>query len=398
MNDNSTFCILAWVHTHIKPNGDVHLCSRKSIPLGYTHKQPFDVIFNSDTMSGIRTKMLNGTVVGGCEKCYQTEEISEVSLRKLSNWWFKNLLLDNIVQEWKDDTIYDGTDYDYDWIDVFKYQIRNPKLEWLALHASNICNLSCRGCYSMLSSKWKKDEIELGINPYPLFNNDLDAFGIDWKKIRFITMFGGEPLLMKQHNELVDFINSRVNVENKILQYYTNGTVYPSESAINAWSKIKKLQLFISIDGYEEVNDYFRHGSEWQIIKNNIKRFINGSKKYSNWELRISTLINIYNVEKLDVLHNWLIQEQVKESNINYNLCIYPQELDIRNLPAEYKETILKKYKTINIPKNIIDTVVNHINLEPTISFIASSAFSNKLDEIRNETNPINTLKLYMNE
>ena len=211
-------------------------------------------------------------------------------------------------------------------------------------------------------------------------------------------MFGGEPLLMKQHNELVDFINSRVNVENKILQYYTNGTVYPSESAINAWSKIKKLQLFISIDGYEEVNDYFRHGSEWQIIKNNIKRFINGSKKYSNWELRISTLINIYNVEKLDVLHNWLIQEQVKESNINYNLCIYPQELDIRNLPAEYKETILKKYKTINIPKNIIDTVVNHINLEPTISFIASSAFSNKLDEIRNETNPINTLKLYMNE
>jgi hypothetical protein len=99
----------------------------------------------------------------------------------------------------------------------------------------------------------------------------------------------------------------------------------------------------------------------------------------------------------LDVLHNWLITQGIKEQNIDYNLCIYPQELDIRNLPQEYKDSVLDKYRTIKLPSVLINMVTNQLNSESNIDFIASSAFSRKLDEMRGEVNPIESLKVYMN-
>jgi sulfatase maturation enzyme AslB (radical SAM superfamily) len=224
----------------------------------------------------------------------------------------------------------------------------------------------------------------------------MDEFGIDLTDINFITMFGGEPLIMKQHSQLIDFIANSNNIHDKILQYYTNGTMLPDKKTISVWGRVKKLQLFISVDGYGVVNDYFRHGSKWDTIESNIKSFINYSNKY-NWELRISTLISIYNVDRLDILHNWLVNQGINVDKINYNLCIIPQELDIRNLPKEYKDEILEIYKTINLPTQLINMVTNHINTEPNIDFIASAAFSDKLDEMRNEDNPNPLLKVHMN-
>jgi sulfatase maturation enzyme AslB (radical SAM superfamily) len=173
--------------------------------------------------------------------------------------------------------------------------------------------------------------------------------------------------------------------------------ILPSDATFEIWERIKKLHLIISIDSYGDENDYFRYGSKWDTIVNNLHLYINKSKEYG-WELRISTLINIYNVHNLDILHNWLITQGIDENNIDYNLAIYPQELDIRNLPQEYKDSVLERYNNIKLPLPLINMVINQLTTEPNIDFIASSAFSNKLDEIRNESNPITKLKVYMNE
>jgi len=339
--------------------------------------------------------MLEGKKVEGCEKCYYTETISEVSLRKLSNWWFKGLLIDNEVLEWKDDVTYDGTDYNYDWPEIFKNIPVN--IEWLAIHASNICNLSCRGCYSMLSSKWKKDELKLGINPYPLFNSNLDEFGIDFKNIKIITMFGGEPLIMKQNDQLMDLLQSNNNVSNTILQYYTNCTVLPNRKTFRIWRKLRKLQLFLSIDGFKEHNDYFRHGSKWKIVSKNVKIFKKYASKY-NTQIKTTTVINIHNVENLNLLHNWLLEIGFNQNDITYNICIYPHELNVCNLPQEYKNKIIKKYKTINLPINVKELVIKQLKAKPTIDVLAVSAFTHKLDEIRDQNNPLNNLKTYLDK
>lgn len=378
----------------MKPNGDVHLCSRKSIPLGNLREQPIVDIFYSDKMDSIRSRMLNGKKVEGCEKCYHVEEVSEVSLRKSMNLWFYEYLINDNITLRKDDVIHDGTDYSmYGWIELFKN--RKPKIEWLALHASNVCNLACRGCYSLLSSKWKKDEISLGINPYPLHNQDLHTFGIDFNAVNFITMYGGEPLIMKQNEQLMDYLIHCNNINKRILQYYTNAMQMPSNKTLDVWKKIRKLELLLSIDGYKELNDYFRSGSNWAIIEQNIHSYVRYSKEY-NWILKTMTVISIYNVKHLNKLHNWLKGIGFSDNCITYNLCVVPPELDIRNLPQEYKDSISNYYKTVDLPDNIKDLVLTHLMSEPNISFIAASAFSKKLDKLRGQENPALELQKYI--
>ena len=396
MSDNNntqieTYCVLPWVHMHIKPNKDVHICSRKSLPLGNLNTNTMHELFNSEKMDTIRSQMMSGKCVPGCEKCYQEEINHGKSLRTFMNEWFKSLIFKDKVLPWK------GSLKDIEPTDINIFRDLKPKILWIALHASNVCNLACRGCYSLLSTKWVKDEKKLGINPHPFQNYKLDDFNVNLNDIDFITMFGGEPFYMKQNDELTNMIINNKNTNKKILQYYTNGMILPSDETFEMWTKIKKLYLIVSIDSYGKKNDYFRHGSKWNVIADNLKLYIQKSLKH-NWELRISTLVNIYNVDSLDVLHNWLVEQGIHEENINYNFCIYPQELDIRNLPQSYKDTVLEKYKDINLPLDLIDMVINHISMEPNIDFIASSAFSNKLDEIRDESNPIPELKVYMNE
>ena len=392
---SKTYCVLPWVHMHVKPNKDVHLCSRKSIPLGNLNNASPEQIFNSVEMQGIREKMLNGECVAGCEKCYHEEKINGgQSLRTFMNNWFNQLLNHNNILPWKEGFLSRTYIKNIDWSSKFVGLL--PKLKWVALHASNVCNLACRGCYSLLSTKWRKDEEKLGINPYPLQNSKLDDFGFNFNEVDFITMYGGEPFYMKQNDELTEVVSNAPTVNNKILQYFTNGMILPSQETFDLWKKIKKLHLIVSIDSYSKENDYFRHGSKWETIVDNLHVYIKESAAH-NWELRISTLINIYNVHKLDVLHNWLVEQGIPSKNIDYNLAIYPQELDARNLPSKFKEDVIAKYKTINLPINLKNMVIEHIQLEPNIDFLASAAFSNKLDEIRNQENPLPELKVYMN-
>jgi len=390
---NKTFCVLPWVHMHVKPNKDVHLCSRKSIPLGNINDTAPNEIFHSVEMDDVREKMLNGKCVAGCEKCYHEESINNgQSLRTFMNNWFDQLIHHNNVLPWKEGFLERTSNANVNWASKFKHL--TPSIKWVALHASNVCNLACRGCYSLLSTKWRKDEEKLGINPYPLQNPKLNDFGFNFKNIDFVTMYGGEPFYMKQNNELTNVMSDADNTSDKILQYFTNGMILPSNETFDVWRDIKKLHLIMSIDSYGVENDYFRYGSKWSTIEENLNIFLD--KQLPHWEIRISTLINIYNVKTLNILHQWLIQKGVPETHIDYNLCIYPQELDIRNLPNKYKDSVVGTYKDINLPNNLKNLVLEHIKLEPTIDFIASSAFSKKLDLLRNQLNPVTELETYM--
>jgi len=210
-------------------------------------------------------------------------------------------------------------------------------------------------------------------------------------------MFGGEPLIMKQNQQLLDSIEKEGITDNLILQYFTNGTVMPDSDILTIWKKLRKLQLIVSVDAYGKENDYFRYGSDWKNVSTNIKKFYTYSKEY-DWDMSTNTLINIYNVNRLEKLHKWLLGVGLEESKIVYNLCIYPQELDIRNLPKEYKKLVSENISKSELPLDLKKLIKEQLKMEPNISFIAAKGFSNKLDEMRNQENPISELKVFMND
>jgi hypothetical protein len=150
-----------------------------------------------------------------------------------------------------------------------------------------------------------------------------------------------------------------------------------------------------SVDDYGKYNDYFRHGSDWKILRKNLLKYIDLSKKF-DMELRVSTVINIYNVGRLDVLYNWLIEVGIKESNIMFNMLHQPRELCIKNLPIDYKKILIERYKYIDLPYTVKTIILKHLKDKSNIPFNDVVSFATKLDDIREQINPVKELRNIM--
>ena len=111
---------------HIKPNKDVHLCSRKSIPIGNLNNNTPKEIFNSEKMQNVRKRMENGQCVTGCEKCYHEDTVNDgQSLRTFMNNWFHSLIHNDNVLPWKEGYIDRLPVEDEEWVDIFKNLVPN---------------------------------------------------------------------------------------------------------------------------------------------------------------------------------------------------------------------------------------------------------------------------------
>ena len=398
---NHTFCILPWIHTAVNPNGDVHLCCRKSEPVGNINDETLEEIYNSDRLNEIRTKMVNGDPVKWCEKCYYEDRLIENnSTRQRVNKWAKeSIKKGNVIQPFSvdDNTIpiekVSYNNVDNDWVKIFEDQ--EVKLKWIDIYYSNICNYACRGCYSLLSTKWHDDEKKLGMEPHGFHSIRFDHPSLKIYDIDYIRYLGGEPFLMKQTEEYIDYLLKTEDIDKKILYYITNGSVFPKKKIVNAWKKIKKLVIMFSVDDYGKYNDYFRHGSDWKILRKNLLKYIDLSKKF-DMELRVSTVINIYNVGRLDVLYNWLIEVGIKESNIMLNVLHQPREMCIRNLPIDYKKILIERYKYIDLPYTVKTVILKHLKDKSNTPFNDVVSHANKLDGIRGQTNPVKELRNIM--
>jgi MoaA/NifB/PqqE/SkfB family radical SAM enzyme len=78
---NKSFCMLPWVHIAVNPNGDVIPCCVSTATVNKIDGTPYNLgkdnlnqIINSDGYKSIRSDMLKGKLVNGCEQCYKQEQ------------------------------------------------------------------------------------------------------------------------------------------------------------------------------------------------------------------------------------------------------------------------------------------------------------------------------------
>ncbi len=142
--NKSTFCSLAWNHIQVLPGGNLRPCCRSlndKIPKDFQHGiQNIEKIRNSDFIKNIRQKMLNGDSVDGCQKCYEEERAQKKqSIRQLYNKAY------GMAQ---------------------RINYENPKIQFLEIATSNVCNLKCRICSPFFSTKWNEDAVEMSIQSF----------------------------------------------------------------------------------------------------------------------------------------------------------------------------------------------------------------------------------------
>jgi sulfatase maturation enzyme AslB (radical SAM superfamily) len=306
-------------HMCVTVTGSWRPCCRFS---NFPQDKIFDVSFeeykSSDFYKKIITDMENGWA-SGCAKCKAEEERGHKSLRLSMN------------ENWS------GSD----------------QIEYIELSVSNECNLMCRMCSPAYSTKWNTFVIENETmqayhdqytQPYISIENVFN--NVDLTKLKAVKYLGGEPFVTPQVKELFEFLEKNNLLENIHFICNTNVTYFPAKF-IKYFKKLKGLKVELSIDGYGEVNEYIRHGKSWDIIYENIKKWVEYRGTVDNLLLSIFSTVQAYNFHDIKNIKNLAEKFNIKFHN---SLLQVPEYLSVNSLPKEYINEVLDDFNKKYLP------------------------------------------------
>jgi len=339
----SKICAVPWMHLAFEPNGKVVPCcltSHHNYFAGDLNKESIEEIWNGENMKALRREFLQNKEPKICSTCFDKERASGESARVFHNIEFKNVLkkIPKITKE-------DGT-------------CTEMELKYWDFRFSNLCNYKCRSCGPRFSSSWIPDAKKLGYissqdkvwnieqvddsSNYDFLENQIDH-------AQRIYFAGGEPLLMKEHWQILKLLveNKKFDVK---LAYNTNAStlVYNGENVLDYWKlwDNKKVEVWPSIDEIGERAEIIRSGTVWSKVEENLKEIT----KLSNVWIRPGITVGAWNVRRLPVIINHLIEigvikEQFYFENFFMNMLMTPVHYHVSILPDSYRKETIQELK-----------------------------------------------------
>lgn len=178
---------------------------------------------------------------------------------------------------------------------------RNPKLKFLFLELTQLCNEHCRHCGSrcgdsMPTETLTKDEI------FAFLKKISEQFDLDNLQL---CITGGEPLLRDDFFEIMNYAHA--------LGFHwgmtTNGTLIDAQTA----EKLEKAGMgtvSVSLDGLRETNDWFRQKpGGFDLALNGVRELIN---RRTFRHVQVTTVVTKKNIGELDELYKLLSNEKVR--------------------------------------------------------------------------------------
>ena len=268
----------------------------------YTPQQYLD----SDYISDIKNTMLTGWH-SGCKSCELNEANNNQSMRHTVNFLCRK---------------YDD-------------------IQMLDLNLNNHCNLSCRMCNSLSSSKWEE------LLGYENKNyNDFSSIVEHLPKLNHIKYQGGEPFITKEIEQVLNYVAEH----NCHFSFSTNCTLFPLKY-LHQLSSAASLFATFSIDGVGLTNDYIRHGKHWSTTDGVFNKWMeyfecNKIRGVKN----VNTVVQAYNFHDLENIKNYLSDYKIKWNGLIINDI---PEFTLNALPESYikkvsnktNETFLAGYK-----------------------------------------------------
>jgi len=340
------YCPLPWVSVH-SWCGDVTPCCLWE-DVG-TVSEDANAALHSEFFEGIRKDMLENKELKGCTQCYQEEAAGKISRRITA------------VKQYGHPT--------------------EVKLKSMDVGFDNVCNLKCRSCQGTASHLWHDDEIKMyGESLYP---NKYWTYlsSVDANDLEYVHVAGGEPLLSIHFNKFAKSLIDSKNKNNLRLSYDTNGTVLPKDNVLELVKDVGDLRVGVSIDGLYGLQDYFRSGSNFDSVIENLNFYKQLKKDRTGiTKLDVQVTINVYNVNTLLEMYEYF-KTYHPEFNVNHRVLHWPEQLSIKNLPRDYKDLLLPmftddKFRDIKI----------ELDFEGNDLFNHFLNFHEKLDNIRNES------------
>jgi len=355
---SDTYCVLPFNHMNFHPNGNVSVCcvSQMYPPDSGFYKdehndmlnlkdQTINDMWNSASLQIIRKEMLEGKKPACCSGCYDIEANGGISRRLNENKRWKN--------------------------------ITKPKVEFLDLRVSNLCNLKCLMCYPDSSSalmsdykEWTKKYDFIIDNPcdkelFQWFNEEaIEQLLVHKKDFKYLYINGGEPFIMPLQWKFLERLIEEGVSNNIKLSYNTNCTTY-DEKFSDYWKYFKEVRLGLSVDAVGDKNKFIRHPSNWETTNRNVLNLIN-NKFISH--INITCSIQWLNAPFLEEFYDWAVPiiSKKKYYSINQNFVVFPYYLSLNCTSKKFKDNLLNLYTKSKHSNRILSkTMLSYLKVIP---------------------------------
>ncbi len=389
---NEVFCMSPWLQLHAQTNGMVAPCCMASTDdgnkLADLNENPnLNEAWNSERMKALRLAMLSGKKSDICKLCYKYESLGNESERMKYNKDYTHLY-DRVLRTQKDGSLL------------------NEHILLLDMRFSNKCNYKCRICDSSYSSLWYEDEQKLGKKPQLPSSKKMtissekqsfeESFYNSLGHLKKIHFAGGEPLVMDEHYQVLEYLVQK-NHSEVVITYNTNFSTlkYKNYNVVQMWNNFQLVDIWASLDGMFAKGDYMRKGQRWDKIEENIRTV---QKECTNVLFGINITVSILNIFHLPEFITYLINNKlVHPDRINLYLLFKPLYYNLTQLPPhvkikatetlnDFKRNFVQKLKTKNHLAQHIDYLINYMNAEQGKELREARYWLNKVDELRGES------------
>jgi MoaA/NifB/PqqE/SkfB family radical SAM enzyme len=336
-----TICMLPWISIETSPMGTVRPCCLAHDEITDENGVKYDLnktdlstVYKSEYMQNLRRQFRAGEKPATCSDCWREEEIGKSSKRINSQIRLKNLYP---LVDWSNDT---------------------PDQLWFVdLKLGNICNLKCRICGSWSSSSWATEEM----NYLPEGADKKKHVAYTWLKqgawprktttfwdnmrelitnIRYFEFTGGEPWMIQEHFDLLQFAVDTGHSRHIDIHYNTNGTQEPTEH-FDLWKEFKRVDIAFSIDNVGDRFEYERYGAKWDLANTIIDEVHSKRASMPSITTQLCFTINIQNVFYLDELLDWADTKGF--DSIHFNMLHHPEYMNVQHMTPAAKELVLNK-------------------------------------------------------
>lgn len=345
----NTFCTLPWINLSTDVNGSLRPCCKFAQPnisnefqLPNMKDGALDVLWNDQRFQALRQAFLDGKKPNECMSCWNEEAAGLPSFRT-------QFAIDKKI--------------DTSNIKFLPYASAGPKS--MDLKLNNVCNLKCRICGPQASSMFLKEEqerlnIKIEDGSYWLSNKILGTANEDvinkWaQELVHLEMTGGEPMASPENIKVLELLVNSGKAKGINLLLNTNGTMY-NKKFIDLLIQFKEVTLCLSIDDIGPRLEYERFPTEWTVIQDNIKKFVDLKNNNPNIFLTLCPTVSVFNVYYLPEYLDWC-----KSMGLftYYNILHYAPYNSIKNLPSKLKAIVSER---LTAPEHEI--IKNFLNLD----------------------------------
>ncbi|HEY6324418.1 MAG TPA: twitch domain-containing radical SAM protein [Thermoanaerobaculia bacterium] len=356
---SKTACIVPWTTLAIGPDGRATFCCDIPAPLtvdgrmGSVYRDSLDDLWNARELVEVRAAMARGEKPESCRLCWEREAAGGASRRLLTNAAYRQLGGRLAVEELQREGAGSG----------FRLE-RRP--DWFILELGNVCDLKCRSCSPLSSSRIAADPLHAAWTASgPAAASETPPAGQPRRRLRLapegrtawfedvdamadmiasgagdnalLSLMGGEPFLIDRTWRLLRALVARGLAPRLLVGLATNGQ-HRSAHLEELAPRFRGFNLSLSIDAHGKLYEYLRHGASWHRLVDNLRWF----RQVPSLDLSVVPTLQNGNALDMVTLLRFLDEHELR---LAYNEVTWPARLRPANLPPSVRRIAARRLR-----------------------------------------------------